>query len=63
MANKKQKPPSRDYTVDAVYVIRCKNCKSYLKIGDKSYICGKPFGLCKAKPNDFCSYGESRGGE
>ena len=51
---------AKDYTLDASYVIPCKECKSYLKIGDKSYICGKTFGLCNAKPNDFCSYAERR---
>lgn len=60
MANKKQKPPSKDYTVDAGYVIRCKECKSYLKIGYKSYICGKTFGLTCARPDDFCSHGERK---
>ena len=50
----------KDYTIDALYVIRCKECKSYLKIGDKSYICGKTFGLTCSKPNDFCSYAERR---
>lgn len=57
MENKQQKT---DYTVDAGYIIRCKECKSYLKIGEKSHICGKPFGLPCAKPNDFCSLAERR---
>ena len=40
-------------TVDAVDVVRCKNCKAYSN------------GTCwimrgKMKPDDFCSYGESR---
>lgn len=51
----------KDYTLDAGYVIRCKECKSYLKIGDKSYICGKTFGLTRSKPDDFCSLAERRG--
>ena len=59
MANKKQKPPSKDYTVCAADPIPCKECKSYLKIG-KSYICGNPKGLPNAKPTDSCSRGERK---
>ena len=55
-----KKSPSKDYTVEAVYVVPCKKCKSYLKIGNELYICGKTYGLCRPKPDDFCSYGERR---
>lgn len=57
MANKKQKPPSEYYKVDAVYPVLCKDCKSYLDIG-KTHICWNPEGLPNAKPTDSCSRGE-----
>ena len=49
-------------TVDAVEVVRCKDCKHRCTLS-----CGKSF--CKehfpmgAKDDDFCSYGERREGE
>ena len=53
-------------TVDAVEVVRCKDCKywgqdcnSYL--GDDESFCTNPDGLDNyAHPDDFCSYGERR---
>ena len=50
-------------TVDAVEVVRCKDCKRYVEghclreLGGGSYV---PFPM---KPDDFCSYGERREGE
>ena len=49
-------------TVDAVEVVRCKNCKRW------KYDAKKMAGLCKRHINyttqwDFCSYGERREGE
>lgn len=40
--------------VDAVEVIRCKDCKFF---HDKGY-CTKITGLTRIKPDDFCSRGE-----
>lgn len=44
-------------TVDAVEVVRCKDCKFF---HDKGY-CTLVSGLCRIKPeNDFCSHGERK---
>ena len=42
-------------TVDAVEVVRCKDCKAYDK---ESYYCEAMGFTCEA--NDFCSYGERK---
>ena len=42
-------------TVDAVPVVRCRECKHY----DGKWMC-KISGVPSRKPNDFCSYGEKR---
>lgn len=42
-------------TVDAVPVVRCKDCKH--EFGGSCIICG----FQKRKPDDFCSYGERKG--
>lgn len=42
-------------TVDAVPVVRCKDCKHY-DIGGSCIICG----FQSRKPDDFCSYGERK---
>lgn len=42
-------------TVDAVPVVRCKDCKH--EFGGSCIICG----FQKRKPEDFCSYGERKG--
>ncbi len=42
-------------TVDAVEVVRCKDCKH--EFGGSCIICG----FQKRKPEDFCSYGERKG--
>lgn len=53
-------------TVDAVEVVRCKDCKHYHKITETDkhcrcdIFCGcydKPY---PTEPDDFCSYGERR---
>jgi hypothetical protein len=46
-------------TVDAVEVVRCKDCKHYKP---DEYECGCDFagGLPYVKADDFCSYGERR---
>lgn len=45
--------------VDAVEVVRCKDCKYYMT--DDVDICACPCGLHNPRSNDFCSYGERRG--
>ena len=47
--------------VDAVEVVRCKDCK-WLYNGYDQYCCTKHTGLALIKPSgeDFCSYGERR---
>ena len=45
-------------TVDAVEVIRCKDCKYY----DGKWLC-KICGVPSRKPYDFCSYGERKGSD
>lgn len=42
-------------TVDAVPVVRCKDCKH--EFGGSCILCG----FQKRKPEDFCSYGERKG--
>lgn len=49
-------------TVDAVEVVRCKDCKSYCHIigkGDRA-IFGCSYMGRDVKPDDFCPYGERR---
>jgi hypothetical protein len=43
-------------TVDAVEVVRCKDCKF---IHDKGF-CTRVAGLTRIKLDDFCSYGERK---
>lgn len=52
-------------TVDAVEVVRCKDCKHYHPMkpypsynGSVNYCCRS--GYIKVSDNDFCSYGEKR---
>lgn len=44
------------HTVDAVPVVRCKNCKH--EFGGSCILCW----FQKRKPDDFCSYGERKEG-
>ena len=47
-------------TVDAVEVVRCKDCKQYSQSG----LCNLYLSVShEMKPDDFCSYGERREGE
>ena len=44
-------------TIDAVPVVRCKDCK-YFGLNDENVpYCSNPFGLDDPEPNGFCSYG------
>ena len=47
-------------TVDAVEVVRCKDCKYlYYHNIDEQYYCGMGCGLADCvNPDDFCPYGE-----
>ena len=61
--DKAKAPP----TVDAVDVVRCKDCKHRIKSRwHKGYQCGNEFdGMASGvelKDDDFCSYGERREG-
>lgn len=49
-------------TVDAVEVVRCKDCKHYMlwEDSDDKKTCAKSIGLMVSSPDDFCSYGERR---
>ena len=50
-------------TVDAVPVVRCRECKWWQEDDDIGH-CDNPDGLDNyAKPDDFCSYGEKEGAE
>ena len=49
-------------TVDAVEVVRCRECKHR---DPENYHCDHPMGTAaplKRKPDDFCSYGERKEG-
>ena len=48
-------------TIDAVEVVRCKDCK-WRKINRKSgtFNCGHEYGMITAKDDNFCNYGERR---
>ena len=51
-------------TVDAVEVVRCKDCKHYGKVTKNYGICyERPNVITSQKADDFCSYGERKGGE
>ncbi len=56
-------------TVDAVEVVRCKDCKKWAFIPGLdeephcSLFCGLHSKAYATKPDDFCSYGERREGE
>lgn len=50
-------------TVDAVPVVRCKNCKYayyYNEEGCRGFVCNGYFQYADVESNDFCSYGEMR---
>ena len=51
-------------TIDAVPVVRCKDCDHGLRCVDGYVRCSHPVGkVILMKWSDFCSYGERRGGE
>ena len=52
-------------TVDAVEVVRCKDCKHrVVGFGGDDFVCGNPYyGMASGvelRDDDFCSYGERR---
>ena len=50
-------------TVDAVEVVRCRDCKH---CDPENYHCDHPMGTVaplRRKPDDFCSYGERKEGD
>ena len=50
-------------TIDAVPVVRCKDCKHWHPDDDEGH-CDNPDGLDNyARADDFCSYGERKDGE
>ena len=51
-------------TVDAVEVVRCRECKHY-EIHKPKVLenCERNGYIIPMKPDDFCSYGERRGGD
>lgn len=49
-------------TVDAVEVVRCKDCIYCTNIGMTSD-CFKSYGMTFVNPDDFCSYGERKSNE
>ena len=51
-------------TVDAVEVVRCKDCKKWLKVEPSGTNCRYCAITTRSRlPYDFCSYGERRSGE
>ena len=54
-------------TIDAVEVVRCRECKWYQirRWNDTKpeYDCRKTHALLDVSPEDFCSYGERKGGD
>lgn len=44
-------------TIDAVSVVRCKDCKWFYE-SDTEICCTKHTGLALARKDDYCSYGE-----
>lgn len=47
-------------TIDAVEVVRCRDCKHWDNEDDAQRCSYTHNGLHWAKPDDFCSYGERR---
>lgn len=48
-------------TVDAVPVVRCRDCKYYHDF-ETHYDCIHDYGIDYPMPDDFCSYGERKEG-
>lgn len=49
-----------ELTVDAVPVVRCKDCKNFRRNDENDPYCADRRGLSDPEPDDFCSYGERR---
>ena len=50
-------------TIDAVPVVRCRECKHRADTADQGYyLCNRKM-LGLVRPDDFCSFGERKGGE
>ena len=47
-------------TVDAVPVVRCKDCKNFGRNFENDTFCSSCGGLSDPEEDDFCSYGERR---
>lgn len=46
--------------IDAIPVVRCKDCK-YFGLNDENVpYCVNPFGLDDPEPNGFCNYGRNK---
>ena len=57
-----QQAVDEQQTIDAVPVVRCRECKWWQEDDDVGH-CDNPDGLDNyAKPDDFCSYGERKEG-
>ena len=51
-------------TVDAVEVVRCKDCKRYEENTEaRTRFCRRELNYMYAEPNGFCSYGERKDNE
>ena len=47
-------------TIDAVPIVRCKDCE-YFGLNDENVpYCSNPFGLNDPEPNGFCNYGRKK---
>lgn len=47
-------------TIDAIPVVRCKNCE-YFGVNDENVpYCLNPFGLDDPEPNGFCNYNREK---
>lgn len=47
-------------TVDAVEVVRCKDCEYFMEDIFKRTVCNRTFDMFVMKANDFCSYGKRK---
>ena len=47
-------------TIDAVLVVRCKDCQSFHECIDGLLVCRNEHGLNLPKETDFCPYGKRR---
>lgn len=53
----------RSYIVDAVPVVRCKDCKHFKHNLENDTYCDCIGGLTDPEEHDFCSYGERKDGD